>query len=215
MKASLLLIAVTLCAAINSAHANLSHANPTNANSPMEWKFRVFLDEREIGFHDFRVSDLGATRQVEVQASFDVRFLFVSAYRYRHQNIETWDNNCLLKLESSTNDNGASLRVAGTVQHDAFLVRTDSGQSELGPCPMSFAYWNPEFLKAKTLLNAQTGILERVTVTPRGEETIAYGGEDLRANRYDLSVQGREISLWYGLEDQRWLALQTLSLIHI
>ena len=48
-----------------------------------------------------------------------------------------------------------------------------------------------------------------MTVTPRGEETIAYGGQNLRANRYDLSVQGRDISLWYGLEDQRWLALQT------
>ena len=33
MKASLLLIAVTLFAAINSDHANLSHANPSNANT--------------------------------------------------------------------------------------------------------------------------------------------------------------------------------------
>ncbi len=46
-------------------------------------------------------------------------------------------------------------------------------------------------------------------MTPRGETTVAYAGEALRATRYDLSLQGRDISLWYGLQDQRWLALET------
>ena len=48
------------------------------------------------------------------KAEFQVKFLFVTAYDYRHQATERWDANCLRTLGSVTDDNGDAFEVAGT-----------------------------------------------------------------------------------------------------
>ena len=37
----------------------------TNADDAREWSFKVFLDDREIGFHDFRITPTAAVRRLE------------------------------------------------------------------------------------------------------------------------------------------------------
>ncbi len=178
-------------------------------NEPLQWKFKVFLDDREIGFHDFTVREGNGTTEVAVDARFDVRVLFINAYRYRHRNAEVWADDCLLRIESATNDNGRQLAVSGGVEDTVFRLTANEVEVALDTCPMSFAYWNPRLLDAQQLLNPQTGEVQPVVVTPRGEERVRYGDETLRAVRYDLAVDGQEIRLWYGAEDYRWLALET------
>ena len=175
---------------------------------PLEWKFKVFLDDREIGFHDFTVSNSAGRTRVDIDARFNVRFLFINAYQYQHKNAEIWDDNCLLEIEASTNDNGKRLTVQGNVEGDGFTVLSSGTEAEFGACPMSFAYWNPDFLEATQLLNSQTGELQEVAVTSRGEDAVRYGNSTIPALRYDLEVDGQAISLWYGADDYRWLALE-------
>lgn len=55
-----------------------------------EWNFKVYLDDSEIGYHSFRLIEGQDQRQLESQADFRVKFLFVTAYRYQHENVETW-----------------------------------------------------------------------------------------------------------------------------
>ena len=193
--------AVGLTALVNVASA-------TAFSEPQQWKFKVLLDDREIGFHDFTVVEQADSTRVDIDARFDVKFLFFNAYRYRHQNSETWNADCLVTVQAATNDNGRRSTVAGSVEGDAFVVKTSAAETNVGSCPMSFAYWNPSLLQANALLNTQTGELQQLEVTPMGEEMVRYGDAELRANRYDLSVEGQAISLWYGVDDQRWLALE-------
>lgn len=74
---------------------------------------------------------------------------------------------------------------------------------------MTFAYWNPQILKARRLLNAQTGELLPVTVTPQGEETVEVRGKPVAAHRYRISGPRLQIDLWYA--GARWVALEALA----
>ena len=203
LKSIGVLSSVALLATVfgNDAHASTGDVQ--------EWKFRVLLDDKEIGYHDYRISADGPRRRVETEASFDVKFLFFNAYRYRHRNVETWDADCLTGIEADTDANGKKLNVRGTARDERFVVEAGSGEKSLPECVMSFAYWNPAFLDAPRLLNAQTGEFESVDVVDAGTEALELDGTTLPARRYEIGVKGRTVTVWYGADDQRWLALES------
>jgi hypothetical protein len=64
-----------------------------------EWRFQVFLDDKEIGYHDFVLQEQDEQRKMQSEASFEYRLLFVKLFGYEHQNTETWLGNCLTGIE--------------------------------------------------------------------------------------------------------------------
>ena len=54
------------------------------ASTLRTWEFRVLLDGREIGAHRFALSEVDGVQELSSEARFDVRFLFINAWRYRH-----------------------------------------------------------------------------------------------------------------------------------
>ena len=173
-----------------------------------KWEFQVFLDDTPVGHHHFTVRDAGAERELTTDARFDVRFLFINAYRYVHSASETWRNNCLSGLTARTDDNGTLSTVNALRQGDRMTITATSGRESIDGCVMSFAYWNPAILRQTRLLNAQTGKYEAVTITAIGEETIVVRGAPLPAKRYRIAGAKHPIDLWYG-NDQSWVALQS------
>lgn len=173
------------------------------------WTFRVLLDGRDIGQHEFRVVRDGAVQRVEIDAQFDVKVLFFNAYRYRHRNVETWRDGCLVSIEASTDDNGTRLEVAGQVGQDGFEVDS-GGEAETFDerCVRSFAYWNPTILTASRLLNAQTGELVDVVVEELGTDEVSAGKLLLPAARYRIRMDDGSIDLWYHRDSGQWLALE-------
>ena len=173
------------------------------------WRFEVLLDDKQIGYHDFTVAEDGDRQVFETKASFDVKFLFVTAFRYRHQNTEIWDGGCLLSIDAATNNNGDMLAVNGVQLGDTFRVSGESGEATLEKCVKTFAYWNPEILRAERLLNSQTGEYESVSVALEGEDRVLVDGKPVDALRYRLSAEAGDIRLWYTNDAaQRWLALE-------
>lgn len=183
------------------------------ASLPQEsrWQFKVLLDDREIGSHEFTVSQANGSQTVQTDASFDVKVLFVNLYRYRHQNTEVWQGNCLRSINAETDANGKQFSVAGQVNDSYFQVNTASTEKELPACIMTFAYWNPAFLTENKLLNSQTGEYEDVTITRVGEESIQVNDETLAAVKYLIDLKAGPITLWYGARDFRWLALESVA----
>ena len=98
--------------------ATLLVVAPTASSSPAapaaggEWNFRVLLDGKEVGWHRYVVRGDGAATEVESRAQFDVRFLLLNAYSYRHTARERWRGACLDELESRTETNGRVEEVA-------------------------------------------------------------------------------------------------------
>ena len=172
------------------------------------WQFDVLLNDKPIGTHTFAVQENNDQLVLETEASFDVKFLFVTAFRYRHQNTEIWAGGCLASIDAVTDSNGKVLEVRGQRAADGFAVVDAEGSSELTGCVQSFAYWNPAVLKSERLLNSQTGDYETVTVTYDGPDQVSVAGQQVDAYRYTMAAKGGDITLWYSRDGLTWLALE-------
>jgi hypothetical protein len=186
----------------------LLSASATASASTEEWRFRVFLDDAEIGYHRFSLLGDGPERQLDSEARYNVKFLYITVYRYAHDSRERWQGNCLKQVEANTQDNGKTLAVRGTQDGDRFVVTNTRGQANLPACVMTFAYWNPDLLGQSRLLNVQTGEYMDVQVRVLGEETLTVRGTVQRALRYALETRDFRIDLWYS-PNKEWLALES------
>ena len=191
-----------------NAFANLSESS--------QWQFKVLLDNREIGTHHFTLSESNGRQTIQTEARFDVKVLFVNLYRYRHQSTEVWQGNCLRSIDSETDANGKPFLVegnlvAGQSNDNYFQVNAAGAETELPPCVMTFAYWNPIFLDEDKLLNSQTGTYEDVTITRIGEESLQLDGEAVAAVKFLIDLKAGPITLWYAANDFRWLALESVA----
>jgi hypothetical protein len=174
-----------------------------------DWKFEVLLNDKPIGFHSFSLTDDGERQTLTTEAQFDVKVLFINAFRYRHDNTEIWGNGCLDSIDAKTDSNGDLLSVRGQRYDNAFELEGQPGQQLPGNCIQTFAYWNPDILGSSQLLNSQTGELEDVAVTRENLDVIDVNGQTVEAIRYRLLAKSGAITLWYSNdESRRWLALE-------
>jgi len=178
-------------------------ASETNA-----WRFRVWLDDKEIGYHNFYLVENGDISQLHSEAEFEYKLLFVKLYEYEHENRETWKGDCLQSIESSTDANGKPYSVSGHARTGEFELAGSKGTETLPECVMSFAYWNPAFLKQDYLINTQDGEYLDVEISEPVLEQREVRGELLPSWRYSLEAGPLKLDLWYSTNDE-WLALES------
>jgi Domain of unknown function (DUF6134) len=202
--------AATLCAAVLAVlWAALPPAH-ASASSNREWRFEVFLDDKPIGFHTFRLSDSGTTRELRGEARFSVKLLGFTIYDYAHRNHELWRHDCLQRIDASTDDDGEDFHVRGAVEGEQLVLENSAGNSILPGCVMTFAYWNPAILSQQRLLNAQTGEYLDVSIQQLGEKSLQLQGRAVPALHYRIRTGESDIELWYST-DRDWLALSTAT----
>ncbi len=178
-----------------------------------ELNFEVLLDGDRIGTHAFRITDGSDARIVESSASFDVSILFVNVFRYRHSNTEIWHDGCVKRINSETDANGTPYQVNLRRSGDLYRVITlDDTATYPVDCVMTFAYWDPAFLKQPRLLNAQTGELVEVRVQQLGTDRPGWLPTDAGVQGYRIvaEAQGVDIRVFYDQIDGRWLGLESL-----
>lgn len=188
------------------------YAIAASASSSVQnrWEFEVLLDDKKIGYHDFIVSEESGEQTVSMEAKFNVKLLFVNVFNYKHRNEEIWRDNCLASIDAQTVSNGKDFVVRGQAAADQFQLQTASTEKGLPQCVMTFAYWNPDFLKAERLLNSQTGDYEEVSIEEEGVEELLVDGKEIQAIRYSVTGAAAPITLWYAVADHRWLALESV-----
>ncbi len=174
------------------------------------WDFAVKLDGDKIGYHRFELIEEGQQRRLRSEARFDVRFLFINALKYRHSATEIWSDGCLREIETRTQTNGKKLAVSGATIDDRLVIDAGTEKNELSDCVMTFAYWNPEFLRQPRLLNTQSGEYLDVEVEELGREPITVRGLNMEASVYRLTAKKLELKLWYSSDDE-WLALESVA----
>ena len=175
-----------------------------------EWRFRVFLDDREIGHHHFSLTRDGEEERLATEADFKFTLLKIPVFRYRHDNVERWSGECLQKITSSTDQNGTEYRVEGQATDKGFQIKTKSGEQQLPACISTFAYWDRDFLQRERLLNAQTGEYLDVDVTYLGEKPLPEDEDTRQGHHYRLTAKQLDIEVWYS-EDDQWMALQSTT----
>jgi hypothetical protein len=205
IMSGLLLLSSTILLAEESSQQTTLSSEPATGHS---WRFRVWLDDKEIGYHNFFLAKNGEMTQLHSEASFEYKLLFVKLYDYKHENRETWNGDCLQSIDSRTDANGQPYTVNGRRKDGEFELGSSSGETSLPECVMSFAYWNPSFLQQKRLLNTQNGEFLEIQVSPPVFEELEVQGEQRPSNRYRLAAGALNLDLWYSM-DKQWLALES------
>lgn len=170
------------------------------------WQFQAFLDDDPIGYHTFEVKKDDDVTTVFVVAKFDVDFLFFNVYSYEHTNKEIWGGSCLKELSSTTNDNGKDLVVNLRTEENGVNVYAENISNLKSSCVRSFAYWDPDLLNAKKLINSQTGEILDVNFEFVGNKNIFIKTHEIESKQYRLVGKDLEIDLWYSLNNE-WLGL--------
>lgn len=184
-------------------------SSPIMANTDV-WKFKVYLDDQNIGQHEFVINRLANSQIVRSEASYKVKFLFFTAYQYRHVSEETWKNNCLSSITARTDTNGEKQFVKGGIGTNKMKLTTNSGEQSLPSCVKTFAYWDARILTAKRLLNSQTGEYVPVEVEFVGSATTDVNGTMVPSLHYRLRLPKTTIDLWYSQDSKRWIGLSSV-----
>jgi hypothetical protein len=181
-------------------------------NGQQEYRFRVLLDDDEIGTHRFRLSREAGQDIVEIDAEFKVKFIGITVYSYVHANRELWRDGCLQSIESSTVDGGDKFKVDGRSEGGRFQLSTLEGERELeADCVMTFSYWKRDYLDQARLLNSQNGEYLEVDVESGGVERLRFDAREVSAERYRLRNRERDvdITVWYEQQSGEWLSLES------
>ncbi len=174
-----------------------------------QWRFDVYLDDREIGYHEFRAAPEAGGLRLTSEAKFEVKVLFITAFDYEHENTELWRDGCLQRIESRTRTKGKLFEVTGRRVDDRFDVQTRDGADSLADCVGTFAYWDRERLARQRLLNAQTGEYLEVDIQPLPSGTVRIEDMEIPVDRYKLSAKGMDITLAYETGTDNWVALDS------
>jgi hypothetical protein len=172
------------------------------------WDFNVFINDKKVGEQYFEVTQIDGLKRVQTEASFKYRIFFIPAYSFEHTNSELWSDNCLVQFDSDTNANGKRTVASGKMDGSGFIVEGKEGLTELPHCVMTFAYWNPVFLKQERLLNPQSGEYLDVTVEELTPMELDVNGEAIAASRYKITAKELSLVVWYS-DDFEWLALES------
>lgn len=206
MRSLLALLAVTASLAVVPA----TPLNATVDDGVRKLTFDVFLDDRAIGYQRFALTQAEEGTRIETQAEFKVKLLRITAFAYDHSNTELWRGGCLQAIDSRTDSNGKKYTVSGRARGNAFVVATNDGESRLGDCVASFAYWDRDvLLQRQRLLNSQTGQYMPVRIDSLGIDRVRIGQRDVAVERYALRGQGLDITLAYAVGGGDWVALDS------
>ena len=163
-------------------------------------KFNVFLDDREVGQHNFTLIEDGSGLHVTSVVSMDFKVLLVKKIKYRHLAKEIWSDGCLQSVESSTQRNNKSTTISAKIIGGKFVVTRAGVDVSLSNCIKSFAYWRPEWLENEFLLNVETGQYTPITLGSQQDSSTGIMHKTLGLPKSEIRLQYSGSGVWQSLE---------------
>ena len=190
--------------ATSSDHASYAQGEPAQENFNVKtetWRFRAFIDKKEVGYHSFKAYYHTSGIRLEGEAKFEYKLLGITLFSYEHAVIEEYDNNyCLQKITSDTQIKDKSLSLQGNLTPKGFAVDAPTNEIHDTQCIVPFAYWAPTFVAQSELLNGQTGELVPVSIYAEiPTENAAETSYRVETDEMSLAVQYDATGKWVGL----------------
>lgn len=129
----------------------------------------------------------------------------ITVFRYDLSASETWRSGELVAVNGQGNDDGKKGSMKATREGDALAIQGSEFTGEVPADVIPASHWNYAQTKASELLSTENGEIYKVTVTPKGRETIEAGGKTIEANRYFMD-SNIDVDVWYD-DEGRWVKL--------
>lgn len=170
------------------------------------FSFRVLLNDVDVGWHTFQLSNQGEYLNVRSTMSMDFTVLLVKKVTYRHEANELWREGCLHRFTSTTKRDKKVISMSGVLENNKFIVNDGTLDIELGKCVKSFAYWNPKWLDAKFLLNVENGKYTRVNQSNHEDPVSGFMMKTLGLPQTEIYLEYDESGSWQTLESELKIA---------
>jgi hypothetical protein len=164
--------------------------------------FQVFLNDREVGSHEFRI--VKKNRQIEVDSSLNIEFKAMGFFKvkYAHKANEIWRDGCLQSLVSETQKRGKKINIEAQQSDLGMVVKGSKSTQTLNGCVRTFAYWNPQFLYEDYLLNAENGEYVPVAVTSSALVNNAGSKVSIDGAKVDIQLEYDTSGKWLSLQSE-------------
>lgn len=149
--------------------------------------FEVLRNDSPVGLHKVTLNQVGNETRVDIEFDIKINFLIFEAYSYEYRSSASWQDDTLLSLDATTNDDGEETRVTATWDQDGHSIVGPDGET-LSEGPLfPTNHWNAAVLEQSRVLNTITGNVDDVSINLVGRETIEteIGSRDV--NRYAYS----------------------------
>lgn len=158
--------------------------------------FTITRNGDAIGSHVYNFVRQGDRIIVNIQTDIDFRLLSIPFYRFQHEAREVWRGDKLMRLVSSTNDNGDNVALDVRADGDVLKVGGKAGEAEIDALAIPASLWNIGVVERATLVDPVSGKVMTTTATDMGTETLAIAGDAVEARHFKLSGDySREV--WY------------------
>jgi len=172
--------------------------------------FQVQLNDKDIGFHEFNVQN----DTISNKAQFDVKLWFIPAYKYRHTATEVYKDNCLIQLESETQDGADFFELSSLADSAFFKIKVNDKDYNHPACSQTFRYWDIQFTEQSLAINPQDGEIFKLSFSKDEDEEVKTKTNTFLANKYTLRANNDEdekfhIELWYEQNSKKWIKLKS------
>ncbi|MGE5516925.1 MAG: DUF6134 family protein [Bacteroidota bacterium] len=181
-------LAASLTLAVTAAHAVEVPRDSLN--------FTVLRNGDVVGTHSVRFQPQPDGLRVAVDTNVVVKMAMIPVYRFEHHGQELWQNDQLVALNSTTNDDGTHHTLKVSAAASALDVNGDGTVSHLPSVTLPASLWNRATTTQSTLMNSLDGHAMAVHVSDLGDDTVTVHGQPRRAHHYAMAGDlARE--LWY------------------
>ena len=172
--------------------------------------FQIQLNDKDIGFHEFNVQN----DTISNKAQFDVKLWFIPAYKYRHTATEVYKDNCLIQLESKTQDGADFFELSSLADSAFFKIKVNDKDYNHPACSQTFRYWDIQFTEQNLAINPQDGEIFKLSFSKDVDEEVKTKTNMFLANKYILHAINDQdekfhIELWYEQNSKKWIKLKS------
>ena len=177
-----------------------------------EYLFEILRKNKIIGHHSFIFEKEEGTIKVKIDVNIQIKFGFITLYRYQHSSIEKWGDGELISIVTYTTTNSKkeySLR--GKQKNSFFEFNGVDGIKNTDKKVIPIDYWNKEIINKKEFLDSQKGIIRKIEIKEINEEKILFNNIEFIAKQYEINVKTKHptdekelsvIYVWYTHEGE-------------
>jgi hypothetical protein len=169
--------------------------------------FALSVDGKSAGDMQLRIAPAAqGTFHVSCRANVKVRQVVVVVYTYSFEGTETWQDQRLVRLQSTTNDNGKALTATAVAEGKNLRV-TANGQERMSrPDVWTTTYWRLPDAKFRNgpvpLLDCDTGRSFAGRMEYVGANQISVAGQVQTCPHYRVTGDKLQVDLWYDAQER-------------
>lgn len=183
----------------------LGAIHPARAGPPPDLRYRAMYGEEPVGEHNVAFRRDRDRLVVTTHIDITVEVLFFTAFRFAHEAVEVWQSNRLVWVESTTDDNGARLKVSGYAVSDGFRISGADGPFLAAAHLLtSNSLWNSRLVRESRMIDVQHGGEVGLIIKPLGDEQVETPQGPVTARRYQIITPNYAGSLFFD-GDGRWV----------